>query len=60
MLNISQLTVLRKCLIKGIITKHEFIKRRRANDVKVDLSAIKNKKEKKKENLVKIDEAKNP
>jgi hypothetical protein len=62
MLNISQLTVLRKGVIKGIITKHEFIKRRRADEVKVDLSAVNNKKKKQKQNQnqVKADEAKEP
>ena len=33
MLNVSSLIVLRKGLIEGIITKHEFIQRRRAEDV---------------------------
>jgi hypothetical protein len=36
MLNISQLTVIKKGVIKGVITKHEFIKKRRNEDVKAD------------------------
>lgn len=33
MLNVSNLTVLRKGVIQGIITKHEFIMKRRSEDV---------------------------